>query len=130
MRAHGVPLFPDPSSKGAISPGPGVDPNGTQFQQATQACRPLLPSGNGMSTQGGGSSLSPAQQDQLLKYAHCMRAHGETNFPDPGSHGIALEPDQVPDTPQFQAAQQACKPLLPDSGKQQTVGGAGGMAGS
>jgi hypothetical protein len=120
MRSHGVPLFPDPNRRGAISPGKGVDPNSPQFRKAQGACRSLLPAGIGNTT-AGRSQLSPQQQALLLRYAKCMRSHGLPNFPDPTSHGLALEPDQV-DTrsPQFQAADKICRSLLPKLPRGQT----------
>jgi hypothetical protein len=48
--------------------------------------------------------------DPGVKFAACMRAHGLTNFPDPGSTGAV----QIggaglnPASPAFQAAQKAC----------------------
>jgi hypothetical protein len=125
MRKHGVPLFPDSSRGGAISPGKGVDPDSPQFRRARDACRSLLPAGTGNTT-AGRSRLTPQHQAQLLRYAKCMRSHGLPKFPDPTSRGLALEPDQV-DTrsPQFQAANQACRWLLPKlaGGQTQTTGG-------
>ena len=112
MRSHGVPLFPDPNSKGQISPGAGVDVNSPLFRAAQNACRSLLPKGG--SFNAGGAHVSPQQVTQLLKYAHCMRSHGLPKFPDPGSHGVALEPDQVdPNSSQFKSADRACRALLP-----------------
>jgi hypothetical protein len=125
MRSHGVPLFPDPDRHGAIGPGKAVDPNSPQFRKAQDACRSLLPAGRGNTT-AGRSQLSPQQQALLLRYARCMRSHGLPNFPDPTGHGLALEPDQV-DTrsPLFQAANEACRSLLPKlpRGQTHTTGG-------
>jgi hypothetical protein len=125
MRKHGVPLFPDSSGGGAISPGKGVDLDSPQFRRARDACRSLLPAGMDNTT-AGRSRLSPQHQAQLLRYARCMRSHGLARFPDPTSRGLALEPDQV-DTrsPQFQAANQACRSFLPKlaGGQTHTTGG-------
>jgi hypothetical protein len=53
MRSHGVPGFPDPTSKG-ISLGDGVDPQSPQFQSAQKACQSLAPSlSSGGKTTGG-----------------------------------------------------------------------------
>jgi hypothetical protein len=74
---------------------------------------------------GGASSLaSPASSKadrthadvaQLLKFAECMRSHGVTGYPDPGSSGLSAAPD--PSSPAYQAAQKACKSLMPGNGK-------------
>ncbi|WP_041258989.1 hypothetical protein [Pseudofrankia inefficax] len=64
--------------------------------------------GAGGSGQGGSGPLA---------FAQCMRAHGVTNFPDPDAQGYLTLPQGIdPNTPQFQAAGQACASLLPDAG--------------
>jgi hypothetical protein len=118
MRSHGVPLFPDPGSNGQISPGRGVDPKSPLFRHAQAACRPLLPKGGSYATTGFGARLTSEQQAQLLRYANCMRSHGVPTFPDPSSHGFAVEPDQVDfKSPRFTSAHQACRSLLPRLGQ-------------
>jgi hypothetical protein len=47
-----------------------------------------------------------------------MRSHGEPNFPDPktgrgGTFQISIPPGIDPNSPQFQAAQQACRSVSP-----------------
>ena len=71
---------------------------------------------------GGASSLASSKADrthadvaQLLKFAECMRSHGVTGYPDPGSSGLSAAPD--PSSPAYQAAQKACKSLMPGNGK-------------
>jgi hypothetical protein len=64
------------------------------------------------SSSGGSSKPSP------LAYSRCMRAHGIKDFPDPNSSGgIAIQghpgDDLDPNGARFQAADQACKSLLP-----------------
>jgi hypothetical protein len=79
-------------------------------------------SSNPASTSATGSSYSQ------LAAAHCMRAHGVPNFPDPGPHGgmtVLMSPgsstvtiDGTPFSgPAFQAAERICHPL--------GIGGAG-----
>lgn len=79
MRAHGVPNFPDPGSRGTIeiTPGSGIDPRSPAFQTAQQACRRYLP---------GKLSPGPVSESSMraaFAFAKCMRAHGQSNFPDP-----------------------------------------------
>jgi hypothetical protein len=128
MRSHGVPDFPDPNSNGQIQleAGPGSDllPDSARFKSAQQACKSLTP------------VLAPAQQRQqlaaALKFARCMRAHGVPKFPDPtpqtgpqtgsagghsGGGGNTLGTNGVdPNSPQFQAANRACRSLTPGGG--------------
>jgi hypothetical protein len=112
MRAHGVPTFPDPNSKGQVhSDIASLD--SPQFRNAQHVCRSLLPSGQALNTQRG--ALTPEQQAQFLKYARCMRTHGVPNFPDPTSNGLSLS-DIDPNSPRFQAAQKVCRSLLPNRG--------------
>jgi hypothetical protein len=73
------------------------------------------------------SGQSGPTEAQLLKYAECMRSHGEPNFPDPvpaqgggyaflgyGTPGSPLSPS-VLQSPQYHAATKACKKDIPPS---------------
>jgi hypothetical protein len=125
MRSHGLLGFPDPSSGGRLSLGSGVDPSSRQFQAAQQICKSLLPAGgSSLHAQSGSGSLTPQKQRQLLAFARCMRTHGEPNFPDPTSQGIALSGGIDPKSAQFRAATQACSKLARSlrQGGAQTVG--------
>jgi hypothetical protein len=108
MRAHGIARFPDPGSGGTL---PKETPQqlgvgSSQYQHADAACRHLLPNGGGGQTQ--------AQLRQLiareLKVAACMRAHGDSGFPDPDSDGhfpdAALH--RAERSPTFHTANKAC----------------------
>jgi hypothetical protein len=117
MRSHGVPSFPDPDSQGhlylKVTKGGALDPSTPQFQAAQEACKALAPSQN--------TTSSDAQlTGQMLKYAACMRAHGEPDFPDPrisGGHFLMQLPKGINmNSPQFQSAQQACQSLIPGGG--------------
>jgi hypothetical protein len=51
---------------------------------------------------------------KALAYSRCMRSHGAPNYPDPNSSGdLPKVSQQELNTPQFQAAERACQPLLP-----------------
>lgn len=67
-----------------------------------------------------GSSSKPsaaaASADPALQFSRCMRAHGVTDFPDPDAQGeIAIHDSSGlnPQSPAFQAAQQACGRFSP-----------------
>jgi hypothetical protein len=114
MRANGVPKFPDPDRDGRIRFRDPVDPESPQFEAARRACRKLEPEE---------SAPSPAEQAreraQLLKFSACMRAQGLTKFPDPDpSGGISIGRDIgiTPNSPQFKAAEKACRNFLPGEG--------------
>src|SRR5262245_31636898 len=78
-------------------------------------------SGPGVAGAGpGGSGASPGSSGHgsTLAYSRCMRSHGITSFPDPDSNGnLALDAGPGtgidPNSPQYKAADRACKPLLP-----------------
>jgi len=115
MRSHGVTKYPDPSSssRGAVRYGgsTGVNPNSPTFQAALQACKKYQPAGNVSPGQG------KAGENGLLKFAQCMRSHGVLNFPDPSASGSLLIPPSInPQSPNFQAAANACKSLMPTPG--------------
>jgi hypothetical protein len=78
------------------------------------ACSSGSPSSGG-SSNAGGSSSSPSAVD----FSHCMRTHGVPNYPDPDSSGqlpkISAQQLGVSSSA-FNAAQQACQHLLPNTG--------------
>jgi hypothetical protein len=113
MRAHGIADFPEPSAAGGIvigiRPGSGsdLDPGSARFRAAFGACRSVI----------GLAAPSPAQKAaqlaQALKFAQCMRAHGVTDFPDPGAGGFTFRGSSNglnPNDPVFQKASKACAP--------------------
>ena len=114
MRSHGVSGYPDPDSSGSI-PKKSASQLGVtdgQLQSAQNACQHLLPNG------GSGPNQAQEQYERTLslKFAVCMRSHGVA-LPDPGGSR-----DRIPDpatvginqgSPQFQAANQACRKYRP-----------------
>lgn len=75
--------------------------------------------GTGVASLGAGTgSASSHPKASPLAYSQCMRKHGITKFPDPGENGelrINAGPGTGidPESPQFKAAEQACKALQP-----------------
>jgi hypothetical protein len=120
MRSHGVTNFPDPSGNAGGSAQSitksGVNPNSPTFQAANSTCQKYEPTqGNG--TQGPSSGADTQQ----LKFAQCMRSHGVPNFPDPSSNPSGGQRSVTqyginPNSPTFEAANQACSSLLSGSG--------------
>ncbi len=120
MRSHGVPDFPDPKNGGfqengsptqTIVNGVTLQESQAQINAGEQACRKYM----GPSTPD--APASPAQQQAALAYAQCMRAHGVPNFPDPKvtahSFTVHVASGTDPHSPQVQAAQNACRTLMP-----------------
>jgi len=115
MRSHGAPNWPDPNGQGHFLK---TKTNAAEFQapaSAYRACVHLLPNGG---------ELTMAQQQiiapLMLKLAGCMRAHGITNFPDPtvNAGGVTVDPRSLDtSSPQFHAAQKACRKYQTEAGK-------------
>ena len=137
MRSHGVGNFPDPDSSGRIKITSGVSANGQKtgvdvhspgFDRARKACDKLLPNG-GRPT----AAEQVQEQQQMLKFAQCMRSHG-IDVPDPstsagGGFGFQRNFRSIDrNSPQFQAASKACSSLRPKFGRG-GPGGAGGAGG-
>jgi hypothetical protein len=63
----------------------------------------------GSSTKATTSSSKGSSANPLV-YAACMRSHGEPDFPDPDSSGGFAMPSNIdPNSPQYEAAANACK---------------------
>ena len=122
MRSHGVPKFPAPDGQGNFNNSQieSITQNKPQARNAWAQCRSLLPNeGSGLSV----TQLQDIQQQNLrnaVKAAHCMRAHGIEDFPDPAGStqgsGINWQPVQSAiqsgrvdtNTPSYEAAYDAC----------------------
>jgi hypothetical protein len=91
------------------SSSPGVAHVGT-----TSASSPSGGSGGG--TPESGESRAASQQ-KMVKFAQCMRTHGEPEFPEPTEGGIRIENHNGhgpnPESSQFQAAEKACSKYAP-----------------
>jgi hypothetical protein len=69
---------------------------------------------SGGSSKAEGSTSSPS----AVAFSACMRSHGVPNYPDPGSDGNLPKgnaQDFGVSNSQFQAAQRACRHLLPNN---------------
>jgi hypothetical protein len=132
FRAHGVNV-PDPSAGGGPAGGGGLGQvlqkySQAQLDAARQACQQYVTKAFPQ------ANLSPAQraqfQQQLVKFAQCMRSHG-INIPDPnfnsgGGFGFRQAFRSVDrNSPAFQAAQKACASVRPQFGRSQQGGGPG-----
>jgi hypothetical protein len=73
---------------------------------------------------GGPAKLGSGNSQQALAFSQCMRSHGVPKFPDPSSTNETPSglPKVAPQElgvsgPQFQAAENACRHLLPNDGQ-------------
>jgi hypothetical protein len=70
---------------------------------------------------GGGApesnEVSAATQQKMVKFAQCMRTHGEPEFPEPTEGHIEIHNQNGrgpnPESSRFQAAEKACKQYAP-----------------
>jgi hypothetical protein len=138
MREHGIEM-PDPEIQSGPGGGVGfsIGVNGKQdperLQAAHDACSHFLEDAIGERKE-----LDPEQLDRMVDFAECMREHG-IDMPDPQTDGgmvvvggprdEASSDDESngegpqtradvfgvdPSSPEFQAAQEACRPILGD----------------
>jgi hypothetical protein len=113
MRGHGIDV-PDPKPDSFQIPA-GTDPATAAAMHACQHWLPSLDTG----TAGSPNGNLAAEMPHLIAYARCMRGH-DIAMLDPNSFG-ALNLGQVPGitndfgrySPQFRAADTACRHLLP-----------------
>jgi hypothetical protein len=123
MREHGIDM-PDPvverngptkfEVRGRGKPG---DPK--KAQDAHRACQHHLQNGG-----QGPPRLDPKMQDQMLKFARCMRQHG-IDMPDPTPQGglVFRSTKGDAESPKFRAAERACESLMPKPDKTDNAGG-------
>jgi hypothetical protein len=87
-------------------------PVGVPRAYARSACRKLLPNGG---------EPTPQQQKRAeelrLKFAACMRAHGEPRFSASEPSANAVKPNVHPNSPQFKAASKVCLQYFPGGPK-------------
>ena len=126
MRSNGVPQFPAPDAQGNFNNTQieALQNNNSQADNALHQCRSVLPNaGTGLTVE----QIQEIQQQNLrnaVKAAHCMRARGITNFPDPAGTTQASGVNWQPvisaiqagglslNTPSYQAAFMACNGKL------------------
>lgn len=110
MRAHGLPKFPDPLPSGGFPRG-SLPKHAAAWQTAQAACRAVADMA-GMITQRGASSRQLTSD--LLRYARCMRSHGEPGFPDPTGDAFAASASHPidPNSVAFKGADRKCSYIL------------------
>jgi hypothetical protein len=90
---------------------------------ATVAGIALLAAACGGGSASSGGARTGSMQSKLLAFSSCIRAHGVPGFPDPQPGGgfarSALNPIDL-NSPQFRAAEKACRSLAIASGFEHT----------
>lgn len=87
MRSHGLPNWPDPTTSGVFDKSKlrqlGYSKSRVRAVEGG-ACEHLLPNGP---SGAQAAQQTRAQFAAALAFAHCMRARGFPNFPDPTAQG-------------------------------------------
>jgi hypothetical protein len=99
---------------GSSSSSPGVAHVGTASNSSPAG-------GSAAGTPGSGETPSgesvAAAQRKLVKFAQCMRTHGEPKFPEPSEGAIRIQSSNGsgpnPESPQWKAAEKACSKYAP-----------------
>jgi hypothetical protein len=134
MREHGIKSFPDPQVSGAavkltfkVRAGEAGAPTPQRMDAAQNACKHFQAS--------SAPKLTPqekvAREEQVLKFASCMRSHGVDIHASTSGGGTQIRigggpgNGPNPESPTFIAAQKACQRLMPMKG-----GGAGATSGN
>jgi hypothetical protein len=87
------------------------------------ACGSSSPSSSGASSassSAGRTTQAQIQhtQEELVRFAACMRAHGVPNFPDPATDPVAFKQSFSQKSPAYETAGTDCQHLLPASRQQ------------
>jgi len=127
MRDQGIDM-PDPETSGGGGGGAvrigGAGEDRDKFQAAMEECDHFLEQAGAFRDE-----MDPEMLDKMVEFAGCMRDHG-INMPDPNADGGIMfrsnsgsddsgkittsAGDIDPESPEFQAAQEACRPILGD----------------
>ena len=112
MRSNGVANYPDPKPRANSSWSP-ITGSITALRSLRTPSRPAEVARFTMTAQQVRQDLS-----RFLKYDACMRSHGITDMPDPVTAfgGVMQGSPNDANSPQFTAAEQACRSLSPGGG--------------
>jgi hypothetical protein len=109
------------------SNSPGIAHLPSNSKKPTTSSSSGSPGGSlgGSASPGGGPSggaqehaairMAGVSGANAIKFSACIRAHGVPSFPDPNAQGVfslSGSDASLPQTPQFQRAQKACRTLL------------------
>jgi len=120
VRSHGVPDFPDPDSSGGFDKTTvsHLAAGNARFQTATHTCAHLLPSGSGSTD---AAAVLRQEWNGMLRFARCMRSHGEPNWPDPTPYPPRPSdptfnlPASIQPIPQIISKMDECLRLVPNN---------------
>lgn len=135
MRDHGIDM-PDPDTAGGAGGGSvqigGRGEDRDEFQAAMEDCDQFLEQAGNLR-----GETDPEMLDKMVEFAQCMRENG-IDMPDPQADGGIMVQrsadgnvsssagDIDPSSPEFQAAEEACRPILGDDFGPRIESGPGG----
>ena len=95
MRDNSVGAFPDPDASGdlsldAVVNGSSIDTSSAAWKRAISACKALQPSGF------AGTTATPKQMTERLRFAQCIRDNGVPDFPDPTKDSPMVDTNRIP----------------------------------
>jgi hypothetical protein len=101
-------------------PRPGVASRGNSTTAPARPASAGTGGGAGAHAGNGGSNavtvMAGGTLADMSTFAQCMRSHGVIDFPDPSSNGTIVVSGTVSASPQYPAADQTCRKLLPNGG--------------
>jgi hypothetical protein len=116
LREHGLGVDdPEPGKGVRLTIDGGVSK--AKVDKAMRACRKYDPAQNGAL-----KNANPEGQENMRKYAQCMRKNGVQDFPDPKGAGLQVD-GSVMDDPDFKKADKKCQPLMGKGGTTHTEKG-------
>ena len=100
MREHGVDMAdPEFTADGGMSIQLQGGPDDmAKIDAAQEACREFAPFGG----DGSRQAPDPEMEENMRKFAQCMRDNGVPDFPDPDGPGLRID-DKVASDPDFAA---------------------------
>ena len=109
----------------SATPSTTTPPSRTPTTSSPSSSTPTTSPPSSSTTTPGNSPADKAHQ-----YVECMRSHGESNFPESVNGYITLSPSSGinPNSPQYQAAQQACQSFAPSGQRANRRAWARGLA--
>jgi len=139
MRDQGIDM-PDPETSGGAGGGAvrigGDGEDRDEFQAAMEECNHFLEQAGAFR-----GEMDPEMLDKMVEFAGCMREHG-IDMPDPQADGGIMvyrnDDGNVtngnganidPESEEFQAAEEACRPILGDDFGPRTDSGPGPAGG-
>ncbi|GGM28073.1 hypothetical protein ACFFX1_11590 [Dactylosporangium sucinum] len=111
MREHGIAMDDPQIDEGRVQMSIPESVDKDKVEAAQKECKQFMPNG------GEPMKPNPEMQEQMRKFAQCMRDNGVPNFPDPSEDGgIAIDANALgvdPKSDEFRKAEEQCQQYQP-----------------